>query len=242
MFKKFFSNNIFEIYCLEKYFGVIPEPVPSSKMIPKWFKNVKPFVDTPGTGRFGENAMTIKKCMPVLDAMSEGFIIPLQGDVTVRSSKNKKYVEVSNAPDPEFKLIEFHSLDQVGGSTWPGGETWPLKFINYWIIKTKPGWSTLFIAPLNHFDSRFTCLSGIVDTDRYRRQVNFPAIWNVPDFNGLLKSGTPLVQCIPIKRGMGDKFKIRKATNKEFEEWSNTKDIQNTRLQYYSKELRDGNR
>lgn len=239
MFKKFFSDNVFEIYCFEDLYGVIPEPYPAFKAIPKWFKNVKPHVDVPRTGRFGDNAQTVKKCLPVLDAMSEGFIIPLQGDVTIHTSKTGKNIEAFNSP---LKLVEFHSLDQVGGITWPGGATQPIKFINYWIIKTKPGWSTLFIPPINHFEDRFTCLGGLVDTDKYDRQVNFPAVWHKKDFDGLLSNGTPLVQCIPIKRGSSKNLNVRQGTKKEFHKWDVTRKIQDSRDHYYTKELRDENR
>ena len=47
----------------------------------------------------------------------------------------------------------------------------------------------------------FTTLTGMVDCDAfYQNPVNFPARWNNPDFNGVLKKGTPIAQCFPVKR------------------------------------------
>ena len=47
----------------------------------------------------------------------------------------------------------------------------------------------------------FTTLTGMVDCDAfYQNPVNFPARWHDPDFNGVLKKGTPIAQCFPVKR------------------------------------------
>ena len=44
-------------------------------------------------------------------------------------------------------------------------------------------------------------MSGLVDCDRYHDAfVQFPARWVDPDFNGVLPKGTPVVQCLPVKR------------------------------------------
>ena len=48
------------------------------------------------------------------------------------------------------------------------------KFINKWLIKTPPGYSCLFVKPLNHFETRFEIISGVVDTDTYINTINFP--------------------------------------------------------------------
>jgi hypothetical protein len=54
---------------------------------------------------------------------------------------------------------------------------------------------------VNRPDLPFVTLSGMVDSDRYRDNfINFPAYWRDRDFNGVLPKGTPLAQCIPIKR------------------------------------------
>ena len=53
---------------------------------------------------------------------------------------------------------------------------------------------------MNRPDSRFTCISGIVDCDGHKEYVNFPFFFNTPNYTGIVKAGTPLVQVIPIKR------------------------------------------
>jgi hypothetical protein len=41
----------------------------------------------------------------------------------------------------------------------------------------------------------------MVDTDTFPDNlINFPARWHDANFNGVLPKGTPVAQCIPIKR------------------------------------------
>ena len=64
-----------------------------------------------------------------------------------------------------------------------------------------PGYSLLVIHPINRDDLPFRALSGLVDCDRYHDAfVQFPARWVDPDFNGVLPKGTPVVQCLPVRR------------------------------------------
>jgi hypothetical protein len=59
----------------------------------------------------------------------------------------------------------------------------------------------LITHPINRLDLPFETLTGMVDADRYRDNfINFPARWRDRDFNGVLPKGTPLAQCVPIKR------------------------------------------
>jgi hypothetical protein len=44
-------------------------------------------------------------------------------------------------------------------------------------------------------------LSGLVDCDRYRDSwIHFPAHWHDMNFNGVLPMGTPIAQCVAVKR------------------------------------------
>ena len=39
-----------------------------------------------------------------------------------------------------------------------------LKFVNPWVVKTPPGYSALFVPPLNRIETPFTFFSGVVET------------------------------------------------------------------------------
>ena len=44
-------------------------------------------------------------------------------------------------------------------------------------------------------------LTGLVDADGYRDNfINFPAHWHDAAFTGVLPKGTPVAQCLPIRR------------------------------------------
>jgi len=69
--------------------------------------------------------------------------------------------------------------------------------------------------------------------------VNFPAVWHAHNFDGMIYAGTPLITVIPIKRNIFDKKPvIRKMTKKEQETHNQMNRIQNSRLSYYTNELR----
>jgi hypothetical protein len=234
---QYFKSDVIEFYCHPNAQDVIPEPKPAIKYLPEWFRILAPENKEIKDTTFNIPSMTAKKCFPMIDAMSLGFVIPLCGDLQVTVDNDLTQIKVHNPPG--LKLAEFHNVNQIGGKTAPGFPMDPIKFINHWVIKTKPGWSTLFIPPLNHFDAPFTCLGGLVDTDRYPKEVNFPAIWHKPGFDGVLTSGTPLVVAIPIKRNtFNKKPKVRKMTKDEFRTIEVIQRQQKSRSHVYTKELR----
>lgn len=232
-----FKSEIIEFYCHPQHEGVIPLPIQTGKAIPEWWRRLPHTY--PARDTFGAESMTAKKCMPLQDIMTLGYIIPLQADVQVMTNVDGSVIKVVNPP--ELKIAEFHSIDQVGGKKHaPGAPTQPIKFINHWVIKTAPGWSTLFVPPINHMNPLFTCLGGMVDTDTYTKEINFPAIWHEKNFDGKIKAGTPLVQVIPIKRNSFPKKPVvRKMSDAEFDEIERIRKCQTSRSSYYSKELRE---
>jgi hypothetical protein len=201
MFRSFFTKDkTIEFTCSEEVWDVIPKPYPSRKYIPDWFKALPMSLGPEhGVTDHFDNG-TIKKCMPFLDAMTAGYIIPLAADVEFES--NEDATSVSWFSKFQKTIIELHGPQQITSDKSPNplGHMPPLKFINFWKIKTPPGWSTLFLPPLNRPDPRFMCYSGLVDTDNYNNFINFPFFFTQPNFVGVLKAGTPLIQAIPIKR------------------------------------------
>jgi hypothetical protein len=83
----------------------IPRPVPAGKLMPTWYKKLKPRVE----GQKKSDVGTAKACMPMLDSVTDGFIIPLWADVHVRvftlvevfAENGNKLTEVEHAGDLE---------------------------------------------------------------------------------------------------------------------------------------------
>ena len=136
-----------------------------------------------------------------MDALSSGFIIPLWGDLYVSASNgmlNLKFPENF----PMSQSLGQHPARQLEGhplADKPYGTSY-LKFINPWVVETEPGYSCLFTSPLNHLETRFKVLDGVVDTDSYYNNINFPFVWTAGDGEFFIPKGTPLVQVIPFKR------------------------------------------
>lgn len=169
-------------------------PYPADRNIPSWYKDTISYIggEKKPDGN-GKTTATIKRCMPVFDSMTAGYIIPTPADVYVSQREGQPYYEWSG-----FSLIEFHPNHQASKHPKSNGNPYP-KWINPWSIKTAPGYSTLFVQPF-HRDSVFTSLPGLVDTDEYSVPVNFPFVLNDPKFEGFIPAGTPMIQAIPVKR------------------------------------------
>lgn len=236
MLNLFKKKPVIEFYCHPDVYGVIPEPRPAAKYVPEWFKKIPQELNT--KDRFQNPAMTAKKCLPLLDAMTLGYVIPLAGDTRIKTNADCSIIKADNPP--AFPTVEFHSIDQLGGKSAPGFPAPPIKFINRWVIKTAPGWSVLILPVINHLQTDFTCLAGVVDTDKYPKEINFPAVWHTPNFDGSLKAGTPLVTVIPFKRNSWPKDPVVRAmSDSEFKEIGRIDRVQGSRNSYYTKELRE---
>jgi hypothetical protein len=189
-------------------------PKPASVSIPDWYKNLESYLNglkIPSGS--GDTTATIKRCMPVFDSISMGYILYTQTDIFVSQKENFPWYEW-----PSIKIIDFHPIEQA--PTHPSKNEAPYpKWINPWAIKTPPGYSTLFVQPF-HRESLFTIFPGVVDTDIYTAPVNFPFVLNDVKFEGLIPAGTPMAQVIPIKR---DKWNMEIGKEKELKEIENKK-------------------
>lgn len=185
--------------CEKHLLGAIPSPVKSVRAAPNYYKNIKPQIDA------NPQNSTVKRCVPFLDAMSAGFIIPLWSDMFVFAKHGNLEVNFPNN-FLQAETLGFHSESQMPHhpmSKMPYGNIL-MKFINPWVIETDPGVSCLFTSPLNHMQKNFKILDGVVDTDTYYSNINFPFIWTGGDGEFFFEKGTPLVQVIPFRREQQD--------------------------------------
>ena len=236
-----FKTPIIEFLCDEVDLGNIPEPVWAGKRMPQWFKDIRPVAANGLRDEIGAAAMSAKKCMPLQDAMSLGFIIPLWADLNVRTDADGKFIEFAKH-NHIGEIASFHSSSQVEGigKMSPTGGHPALKFINRIVVKTAPGYSALFIPPIGHIEPRFTCLPGLVDTDLYPKQVNFPAIWHAKGHDAILPAGTPLVTCIPVRRkDIVRDASMRALTDLEAKQIDDIARRQLSRRHVYTDELRE---
>ncbi len=192
----------------------IYKPLPAKKFLPDWYKNIPSYKDNKkvafveGTE---EKAGTIKKCMPVFDAMTSGYIIPSHVDIWVTQRNGIPFYEWADiSPAP----ITWHPVWQAEGHPSISNNFDAAKFNNPWAIKTPKGYSSLFISPM-HSDTPIKILPGIVDTDQYTATINFPFTLVYNDFEGLIPAGTPIAQIIPFKR---ESWEQKDGGKKDFDE------------------------
>lgn len=174
--------------------GVVAAPIPAKNYTPDWFRKL-PAVDEKAVA-VDNTGLTIKRCMPFLDAMTTGWIIPLPATVRLDIRDGGRVVEAGW--DFDRTLVSFHGAHQVRGNPW--GDRAACKFHNFWTIMTPPGWSCLFIDPLNRPNGLFEVIAGVVDTDTYRAPVHFPFFPTGPDGLHVIEKGSPMIQVIPFRR------------------------------------------
>lgn len=251
MFFKKVNKPWIKFHTESKILGALPPPVPARKAMPDWFKKLKPKID----GETAEAAGSIKKCIPVLDAVSLGYIIPLWADIIITVEEgffpklsdgtlmtdgifnkdalltrgNVPYKDtglnvVSLEPSNELLItckmaeLEITSAWGEGKQELIGSHDWKqvgeacdlkkfklgrvlMKFNNPWIIETPKGYSVQFKNPANNWSNDIQLIEGVVDTDEFYSQVNFPFVWTGSEIGEfIIPQGTPLVHIIPFKR------------------------------------------
>ncbi|APG89923.1 DUF6065 family protein [Sinorhizobium americanum] len=186
--------RVMRFLCRPEDQGVIARPVPAKSALPDWFRKL-PAIDKNHLST-GNNGLTAKRCMPFLDAMAAGWILPIAATVRLEIKDGGRSVEAGWEFDRV--MVSNHGAHQVAGN--PREPSPPCKFHNYWSIRTPPGWSCLFLPPLNRPGQPFECVAGIVDTDTYAANIHFPFFATAPDGLHVIEKGTPLVQVIPFRR------------------------------------------
>jgi len=220
-------NKEIEFSAHEDYFAQKEDyPIPIKLNIPEWYKKLEHSFEK----------QTVKGCMPFLDTLTSGYLLKMPQDFyikhNVENDKGKKdsfhsfgMNGVHNFLHQKYinlnSKIELHNIDQIKGSLLiDKNKNLPIyKIMNPWKIKTPKGYSCLFVSPLNNSDDRFSILSGIVDTDSFPLEINFPIIINgdkYPVLETTIKKGTPYVQIIPFKRDFW-KMSIKPRTQKEIQ-------------------------
>jgi hypothetical protein len=186
--------------CPSELEGLLPPPTPAAQGLPDWLRTMPAQAFSALAG--GEDD-TVKRCPPVVDAMTAGFLIPLFCDVRIEAGEFSWDADLPPSRDVDYARspVGVHDAAQVAGTPLFDPDQFLIKFHNLWTIEAPPGYSLLFTHPVNRFDLPFVTLTGLVDCDRYRDGwINFPAAWRDPGFRGVLPRGTPVAQCFPIRR------------------------------------------
>ena len=186
--------------CFPEWEALLPKPAPASDALPEWLKSMPAAVHS---DILGAEVRTAKHCVPFIDALSRGFLVPLAADVKVSDSNFSWSWDVPALSRSRITRapISFHLGEQLAGTPLAERDALAVKFNNFWTIETPPGHSLLITHPLNRSDLPFRTVAGIVDCDRYDHGfVHFPAQWTDHTFTGTLHRGTPVAQCFVLPR------------------------------------------
>ena len=110
--------------CAPEDAGVIAPPVPAKAYLPDWFRKI-PAVD-PEAEAVTNSGLTVKRCLPFLDAMTTGWILPLAADLRLEIAKEGRQVQAGWEFDRP--LVSTHGAHQVQGH--PMSPRPPMKFHN----------------------------------------------------------------------------------------------------------------
>jgi hypothetical protein len=193
--------NEIKFIALSKYsFEVCPKPFPSSEALPQWWKDATPYIKSPknpdGKKIIVENKESnpsFKKCIPMLDLLSSGYIIPLWADVQIKIENGFPLITWR----VQKNVFELHDGQEV--EIPDGYQNSQFKFLNQWVPKLPKGYSALIIACPGYPNNPFRAMQAIVDYDKTTHAL-YPPMFLKEGFEGIVEKGTPMFQIIPFKR------------------------------------------
>lgn len=183
-----------EIITFIDHSKLLDKPRPASHYLPDWYKDHASYsYQGKVPKQYPDGNSTIKKCIPVFDSMTAGYILETHTDIYIDS--NDKSLEFTWA-NPDV-YMNMHLPYQAEG--YPNSTGSILKYVTPWSVKTPNGWSVLVLPPM-HRDSPIHIMPALIDTDSYHAPLEFPFLLKDKIFKGVIPKGTPIAQLIPIKR------------------------------------------
>lgn len=200
MFKKIKSITFNNVY--PKLVNVFPEPEPSTKHIPEWYKKQPAYFNNDKGVYDGVQKLTVKKCTAFFDVISSGYMLLCPIDIAIDTTVDPPVFDIHQRfRELRMPMISAHTPEQV--SHYPINKEKELDTIlrinMVWVVSTSPGTSCFFIDPQHKDKSPLKAISAIIDTDRFYSDGLFSFIVE-KGFKGIIKKGTPLVQIIPFER------------------------------------------
>jgi hypothetical protein len=183
-----------------KYFSSIEFAKPiasSSECVPDWYKKIPAFAGgKPVIANNTKPNITVKNCIPFLDALTTGYMLTTWQDIQVVQDNGKAHITWLLQPEP--LIMRNKSINQPL-PTPTGYEDTHFSWLSPVSYKTPKGISMIITHPLNRFDLPFITLSGLVDADKGMAGGQFP-FFIKEGFEGFIPKGTPYAQVLPFKR------------------------------------------
>jgi hypothetical protein len=140
-----------------------------------------------------ESNASFKKCTPMLDMLSSGYIVPLWTDVQVTIENNLPLINWRTKKN----VFELHNGQEV--EIPYGYHKTQFKYLNQWTPRLPKGYSALIIPCPGYPNTPFKSMHGIIDYDKSPHPL-LPPVYLKNNFEGIVEKGTPMFQIIPFKR------------------------------------------
>jgi hypothetical protein len=107
----------------DELYGVVPEPVPSTKLMPEWLSQLSLNTED----EYGEDitTKTARACMPFFEATTRGWMLPLPSDVKFRITDEG--LDVSADELCGCEPIQPQQESQYGHNPLVGGSNYPIE-------------------------------------------------------------------------------------------------------------------
>lgn len=197
------------------YFSdIIKKPSPSIYSVPKEWKNLPKVIDHSENVLSAGNIMadilpdltskTRRMCPAINDSFNFGYVIYCPVDIFIDSTDENSLIvqEAIDISPPNIYSMAHPIIEQKEVIDYAKSDFYHdhlLKIFTTFSVRTDPGYSCWFTAPISHPNLAVRAIDGIVDTDV------FPADHPIPflvkkNFKSILPAGTPILQIIPFKR------------------------------------------
>jgi hypothetical protein len=182
-------------------------PKPAKNFVPEWFK------DIPASPN--QLLPTVRVCPSFTDYFSLGYVIPMWADFKLSyeneawswQSSNENF-KMSNHPNEQFIKYVNPTFNGIEGQ-------FIFKAASPWRIITPKGWSVLQLPLFYNFNTEFSVLPGVIDTDIYT-QANQQILYHANGKEIEIKRGTPLALYVPFQRESSFlDFEIRSSTEED---------------------------
>lgn len=176
-------------------------PEPTIKDLPKWYMDADRFYKMPDGSYYtmpdGGKMPTWKACPALYDAFGTGYVLKTPCDIEFFI--NDQGIIDCKVLDKRFESFISVRPPMPGFDGPMGYHENHFAWYSDWGIKTSPGYSTMYLTPMNRFDLPFQNTTGLIDTDTVSLPGTLP-FFIAKGWTGVLPAGTPYVQLIPFKR------------------------------------------
>jgi hypothetical protein len=184
----------------------IDSPLPASRYIPEWYRKQPGSINDDASIVSGTLTSTVKRCMPIFDAMTIGYMFVAPCDIFIDATDPEKLVKsVPAAIKMGYSSDTFatHAPEQY--SHFPIDSSIYhkelLRINTFWSAGTERGTSSIIMQPIHQDVSSLMAITGLVDTDKMITDGHFSFLVK-KGFKGVIKQGTPLAQIIPFERSV----------------------------------------